>query len=72
MGTNTKAEFSIAVGGKQFSVNYLSLLLQGFDSACDFYPSVEKGIRSQICQMGEWVGFFWREGLEQMTQCSWR
>jgi hypothetical protein len=44
-GTNTKMQFSIAKGGKQFGVNYLPLLLQGFNGACDLYPSAEKGIR---------------------------
>ena len=71
-GTNTKAEFSIAKGGKQFGVNYLPLLFQGLDGACDLYPSAEKGIRRERCQMRKWVWAFRREGLEQMTQCSWR
>ena len=63
-GTNSKAEFSIAIGGKQFGVNHLPLLLQGLDGACDLYPSAEKGIRREVSKVREWIWCFWRQGLE--------
>ena len=69
---NTKTKFGIGEDPQQFSVYGVALLLKGFDGACDLYPSAEKRIRRERCQMGEWVWAFRWQGLEQMTQCSWR
>ena len=39
-------------------------LLQGIDGAYYLYPSAEKGIRTQIRRMGEWVFSFGWQGLD--------
>ena len=52
---NTKAQFSIGVGARQFGVNLLALILQSLDLLCDLHPPEQHGVSAQIRQMRESV-----------------
>ena len=71
-GTDSKAEFGIGEGLQQGGVNYLALLLQDLELPSDLHPPLEQLIGVQVCQMGELVFLFRRQGLEQVLQGTWR
>ena len=52
---NTKAQFSIGVGARQFGVNHLALILQSLDLLGDLHAPEQHGVSAQIRQMRESV-----------------
>ena len=45
---NAKEQFGIGVGGAQFSVNLLALILQTLDLLCDFNSPEQHGVSAQF------------------------